>query len=90
MTSRRYDINTNIQDAINQILIDIKQLNNSESERTHYRADKAESIARFARALETIALHQHNLTLDPTMKSTYASCAPDTLLKSVTGLPLSK
>lgn len=67
MTSRRYDINTNIQDAINQILIDIKQLNNSESERTHYRADKAESIARFARALETIALHQHNLTLDPAL-----------------------
>lgn len=67
MTSRRYDINTNIQGAINQILIDIKRLNNSESERTRYRADKAESIARFARALENLALHQHNLTLDPAL-----------------------
>lgn len=67
MTSRRYDINTNTQDAINQILIDIKQLNNSKSARTHYRADKAEEIARFARALENLALHQHNLTLDPAL-----------------------
>ena len=64
MTSR-YDINTSAQDAINQILIDIKRLTNSE--RTHYRADKAESIARFARALEALTLHQHNLTLDPAL-----------------------
>lgn len=64
MTSR-YDINTSTQDAINQILIDIKRLTNSE--RPHYRADKAESIARFARALEALTLHQHNLALDPAL-----------------------
>lgn len=65
MPSRRYDINTRIQDAISQITEDIRHLNISE--RTHTRADKAESIARFARALETLTLHQHNLTLDPAL-----------------------
>lgn len=65
MTSRRYDINTNIKDAIDQITEDIRHLNTSE--RTHYRADKAESIARFARALEALALHQHNLDIDPAL-----------------------
>lgn len=65
MTSRRYDINTHIQDAISQITEDIRHLNTSE--RTHNRADKAESIARFARALETLTLHQHNLSLDPAL-----------------------
>lgn len=65
MTSRRYDINSHIQDAINQITEDIRHLNNSEH--THYRADKAEAITRFARALEALTLHQHNLTLNPAL-----------------------
>ena len=65
MTSRRYDINANVKDAINQITQDIRHLTTSES--THYRADKAEEIVRFARALETLTLHQHNLALDPTL-----------------------
>lgn len=65
MPSRRYDINTHIQDAINQITNDTRHLTNSE--RTHYRADKAESITRFAHALKTLTLHQHNLALDPAL-----------------------
>lgn len=64
MTSR-YDINTHIQDAIDQITEDLRHL--TTSERTHYRADKAESITRFAHALKTLTLHQHNLTLDPAL-----------------------
>lgn len=63
--TRRYDINTYIQDAIDQITEDIRHL--TTSERTHYRADKAESIARFARALETLTIHQHNLSLNPAL-----------------------
>lgn len=62
---RRYDINTYIQDAIDQITEDIRHL--TTSERTDYRADKAESIARFARALENLTLHQRNLSLDPAL-----------------------
>lgn len=63
--SSRYDINTHIQDAISQITEDIRHL--TTSERTHYQADKAESIARFARALETLTIHQHNISLDPAL-----------------------
>lgn len=63
--TNRYDINTRIQDTINQITEDIRHLNTSE--RTHYRADKAETIARFARALEAVTLHQYNLSLDPAL-----------------------
>ena len=60
-----YHLEPLIQGAIDQITEDIHCLNNGEHAR--YRADKAESIARFARALENLALHQYNLDLDPAL-----------------------
>lgn len=60
-----YHLEPLIQGAIDQITEDIHRLNTGEHAR--YRADKAEAIARFARALENLALHQYNLDLDPAL-----------------------
>lgn len=60
-----YHIEPLIQGAIDQITEDIHRLNTGEHAR--YRADKAEAIARFAHALENLALHQYNLDLDPAL-----------------------
>lgn len=65
MSNHRYNPEPYIQDAINQITTDIHHADNTNNPR--YLADKAEAIARFARALEALVLHQHNLTLDPTL-----------------------
>ena len=60
-----YHLEPLIQGAIDQITEDIHRLNTGEHAR--YRADKAEAIARFAHALENLALHQYNLDLDPAL-----------------------
>lgn len=65
MSNHRYNPEPYIQDAINQITTDIRHAANTNNPR--YLADKAEDIARFAQALATITLHQHNLTLDPAL-----------------------
>lgn len=58
-------IESYIQDAITQITSDIQHLTTSDN--PHYRADKAEDIARFAYALATITLSHRNLELDPAL-----------------------
>jgi len=63
--SSRYDINTHIQDAINQITHDINYL--TDNTNPHNQADRAETVARFANALHALTIHQHNISLDPAL-----------------------